>query len=221
MRPGHPYASGMRRSGGLPLLPRYSSVGSATSAAASGPCSSRTAKPSSFRTGTFNCIALSYFERLPARRRVGCGSARRRRAVVGQARPDRDRRQQAGRRHDHRRQLRAGGQGRLSHADAVELGTALDRALPVRQAALRPDQGLFPRRLHRLGRQRLRRAACRAGQDHAGADRLDQKPGQAGAVRLGRPGLDRPHHRRDVQGRARARTWSTSAIAAPRRCSRT
>ena len=140
---------------------------------------------------------------LPAGRRVGCGGARRRGAVVGQARPDRDRRQQAGRRHDHRRQLRAGGQGRLSHADAVELRAALDRALPVRQAALRPDQGFQPRRLYRLGRQRLRRAACRAGQDHAGADRLDQRPGQAGAVRLGRPGLDRPHHRRDVQGRAR------------------
>ncbi len=41
---------------------RYSSVGSATSAAASGPCSSRTAKPSSFRTGTLSCIALSYFD---------------------------------------------------------------------------------------------------------------------------------------------------------------
>ncbi|MPZ35894.1 MAG: hypothetical protein GEV13_33885 [Rhodospirillales bacterium] len=27
--------------------------------------------------------------------------------------------------------------------------------------------------------------------------------GKTGAVRLGRPGLDRPHHRRDVQGRAR------------------
>ncbi|CAM5708333.1 hypothetical protein SVIOM74S_02061 [Streptomyces violarus] len=41
---------------------RYSSAERATSAAASGPCSSRTPKPSSFRTGTFSCIALSYFD---------------------------------------------------------------------------------------------------------------------------------------------------------------
>ncbi|CAM5318536.1 hypothetical protein SGLAM104S_01952 [Streptomyces glaucescens] len=41
---------------------RYSSTGSAASDAASGPCSSRMLKPSSFSTGTFSCIALSYLD---------------------------------------------------------------------------------------------------------------------------------------------------------------
>ena len=141
---------------------------------------------------------------LPARRRLRCRRARDLRAAAGEARSDYRRRQQAGRWHHHRRQCRAGGQGR-PYAAAVEQRADLDRAIPVRQAALRSAEGLCSRGLHRLGRQRLRRAAHRARQGHEGAGRLDQGAGQGGAVRFGRPGFDRPHHRRDVQGRARPR----------------
>ena len=102
-----------------------------------------------------------------------------------------------------------------SHADAVEQRADLDRALPVRQAALRSAQGFRARLLYRLGRQRLRRAAGRAGQGHEGADRLDQRR------RASRCRSARAARARSATSSARCSrpssgsAWSTSAIAGP------
>ena len=140
---------------------------------------------------------------LPARRRQ-----RHRRAVdrarAGRAAgPARGHREQARRRLDHRRRAGGAGARRRLHAAHVELGAAVDLARADARPRLRRAGQLRSPGLYRRGAHRLRHPSVRARRHVGRADRLDQGPGPAGAVRQRRPGLGRPDRRRTLCARHR------------------
>ena len=100
---------------------------------------------------------------------------------------------------------RAGGAGarRRLHAAHVELGAAVDLARADARPRLRRAGQLRSPGLYRRGAHRLRHPSVRARRHVGRADRLDQGPGPAGAVRQRRPGLGRPDRRRTLCARHR------------------
>ena len=131
------------------------------------------------------------------------------------------RRQQAGRGRDHRRRRGRARRARRLHADAVEHGADQPVAVHARPAALRPDQGLHARRVHRLGAQRVRGAPLGAGEDHPRVHRVGEAAEGPDPLRQRRRRLDRPHRRRAVREGRPASSCSTSATRAARRCTTT
>ena len=126
------------------------------------------------------------------------------RARAGRAAgPARGHREQARRRLDHRRRAGGAGARRRLHAAHVELGAAVDLARADARPRLRRAGQLRSPGLYRRGAHRLRRPSVRARRHVGRADRLDQGPGPACAVRQRRPGLGRPDRRRTLCARHR------------------